>query len=160
DLAAYDLVPRLIELGVASLKIEGRLKAPEYVANITRHYREAIDRAWAGRPVDFSPRAVQEVELSFSRGFSHGFLDGNGHKALVRGDYAKKRGLYVGRIVGVTGSGVRLEFDADVPIKPGDGFVFDGDEASGAPEQGGRVFEVIEEIRKGAKSNGKLRAEL
>ena len=50
DLAAYDLIPRLIELGVASLKIEGRLKAPEYVANITRHYRQAIDAAWAGRP--------------------------------------------------------------------------------------------------------------
>src|SRR6188768_653756 len=46
DLAAFDLIPRLIELGVASLKIEGRLKAPEYVANITRHYRDAIDRAW------------------------------------------------------------------------------------------------------------------
>ena len=49
DLAAYDLVPGLIELGVASLKIEGRLKTPEYVANITRHYRQAIDAA-VGRP--------------------------------------------------------------------------------------------------------------
>src|SRR6185312_15218918 len=53
DLAAYDLVPRLIELGVASLKIEGRLKSPEYVANITRHYRRAIDEAYAGRTVAF-----------------------------------------------------------------------------------------------------------
>src|SRR5579883_3171515 len=43
DLAAYDLIPNLIELGVASLKIEGRLKSPEYVANITQHYRAAID---------------------------------------------------------------------------------------------------------------------
>ena len=55
DLAAYDLIPRLIELGVASLKIEGRLKSAEYVANITRHYRQAIDAAWAGRPVAFTP---------------------------------------------------------------------------------------------------------
>ena len=56
DLAAFDLVPRLIELGVASLKIEGRLKTPEYVANITRHYRRAIDAAWAGPAVDVQPR--------------------------------------------------------------------------------------------------------
>ena len=49
DLAAYDLIPRLIELGVASLKIEGRLKTPEYVANITRHYRTG-DRRRLGRP--------------------------------------------------------------------------------------------------------------
>ena len=48
DLAAYDLVPQLIELGVASLKIEGRLKTPEYVANITRHYRIG-DRRRLGR---------------------------------------------------------------------------------------------------------------
>src|SRR6516165_6488301 len=79
DLAAYDLIPRLIELGVAGLKIEGRLKSPEYVANITRHYREAIDAACAGRPVQFSRRDVQEMQLSFSRGFPHGFLDGNNH---------------------------------------------------------------------------------
>ena len=97
DLAAYDLIPQLIELGVASLKIEGRLKTAEYVANITRHYREAIDAAWAGRPATFTPRDVQEMQLSFSRGFSHGFLDGNNHKVLVRGDYAKKRGILLGR---------------------------------------------------------------
>ena len=96
DLAAYDLIPQLIELGVASLKIEGRLKTAEYVANITRHYRQAIDAAWAGRPVAFTPRDIQEMQLSFSRGFSHGFLDGNNHKVLVRGDYAKKRGILLG----------------------------------------------------------------
>ncbi len=108
DLAAYDLIPQLIDLGVASLKIEGRLKTAEYVANITRHYREAIDAAWAGRPVAFTPRDVQEMQLSFSRGFSHGFLDGNNHKVLVRGDYAKKRGILLGAVEAVTSAGVRL----------------------------------------------------
>ena len=102
DLAAYDLVPQLIDLGVASLKIEGRLKTAEYVANITRHYREAIDAAWAGRPVGFTPRDVQEMQLSFSRGFSHGFLDGTNHKVLVRGDYAKKRGILLGVVEAIT----------------------------------------------------------
>ncbi len=141
DLAAYDLVPRLIELGVSSLKIEGRLKTPEYVANITRHYRAAIDAAWAGHPVEFTPRDVREMELSFSRGFSHGFLDGNNHKVLVRGDYAKKRGIDLGVVESVTGSGVRLTVEA--PLKPGDGLVFDADESTGLVEQGGRIYEVI-----------------
>lgn len=141
DLAAYDLVPRLIELGVASLKIEGRLKSPEYVANITRHYRAAIDAAADGRPVEFTPRDVREMELSFSRGFSHGFLDGNNHKVLVRGDYAKKRGIDVGIVESVTRAGIRIL--ARVPIKPGDGLVLDGDEAAGRDEQGGRVYEVV-----------------
>jgi U32 family peptidase len=141
DLAAYDLVPRLIELGVASLKIEGRLKTAEYVANITRHYRMAIDAAWAGQPALFTPRDVQEMQLSFSRGFSHGFLDGTNHKVLVRGDYAKKRGILLGVVQSITRTGVRLGVAA--PVKPGDGLVFDGDETTGRAEQGGRVYEVI-----------------
>jgi putative protease len=141
DLAAYDLIPQLIELGVASLKIEGRLKTAEYVANITSHYRAAIDAAWAGRPVAFTPRDVREMQLSFSRGFSHGFLDGTNHKVLVRGDYAKKRGVPLGVVESVTKAGVRLTVSA--PVKPGDGLVFDGDAATGRPEQG-RIYEVVD----------------
>jgi putative protease len=141
DLAAFDLIPKLVELGVASLKIEGRLKAPEYVANVTRNYRRAIDAACAGRPAEFTRREVQEMEMSFSRGFSHGFLDGNNHKVLVRGDYAKKRGIFLGTVAGVRGERVRLVLCA--PIKKGDGVVFDGDEDRGLPEQGGRVYEVV-----------------
>ncbi len=141
DLAAYDLVPRLIELGVASLKIEGRLKSPEYVANITRHYRAAIDAVMADRPVEFTPRDVREMQLSFSRGFSHGFLDGNNHKVLVRGDYAKKRGIELGVVESVTRTGIRIRSSA--PVKPGDGLVLDGDEAAGRDEQGGRVYEAV-----------------
>ncbi len=141
DLAAFELVPQLIEMGVTSLKIEGRLKTAEYVANITRHYRSAIDEAWAGRPVSFSPRDVREMQLSFSRGFSHGFLDGTNHKVLVRGDYAKKRGILIGEVQAITRAGVRLT--AAAGIKPGDGVVFDGDESTGRAEQGGRVYQVI-----------------
>jgi putative protease len=140
DLAAYDLVPELARLGVASLKIEGRLKSPEYVANITRAYRRAIDEAAAGRPAEFSRSDVQEMEMSFSRGFSHGFLDGDNHKVLVRGDHSKKRGVFLGTVAAVVGDRVRL--DPAAPVKPGDGVVFDGDEASGLDEQGGRVYEV------------------
>ncbi len=141
DLAAYDLVPELIDIGVSCLKIEGRLKSPEYVANITRHYRDAIDAAWAGRPLEFSARDIEEMQLSFSRGFSHGFLDGNDHKVLVRGDYGKKRGIFLGEVLSVTNAGVRLA--PSTIVKPGDGVVFDGDERTGVPEQGGRIYQVI-----------------
>ncbi|MFM8705661.1 MAG: peptidase U32 family protein, partial [Planctomycetia bacterium] len=51
DLAAYSLAPELVAAGIAAFKIEGRLKTAEYVANITRHYRTAIDAAVAARPV-------------------------------------------------------------------------------------------------------------
>ena len=144
DLAAIDLIPELVKIGVASLKIEGRLKTPEYVASITRHYRQAIDDTLAGHELSLSDTDIREMEMTFSRGFSHGFLDGNNHKVLVRGDHAKKRGIFLGTVTGTSGSMVRIDLAA--PVKPGDGVVFDGTE-----EQGGRVYEVV----RAGKNRGK-----
>jgi putative protease len=140
DLAAYALVPELIAAGVRALKIEGRLKTPEYVANITHHYRQAIDAAWAGRPVEFAPREVEEMELSFSRGFSPGWLGGDDHKMLVPALSSAKRGVLLGRVRSVRSGRVAVELSAS--IKRGDGVVFAGNRAENA-EQGGRVFEVF-----------------
>lgn len=140
DLAAYALLPELIDAGVCSLKIEGRLKTPEYVANITRHYRQAIDAAVAGRTAEFSPRDVEEMELSFSRGFSPGWLKGDDHKMLVPATSSSKRGVLLGRVKGIKRDRVLVELAGGV--KRGDGVVFD----CGRPvddEQGGRVYEVF-----------------
>jgi len=139
DLAAYDLVPELIEIGVCSFKIEGRLKTPEYVANVTQHYRRVIDAALAGRKAEFTRRDIQELELSFSRGFSHGWLQGCDHKALVPGLSSAKRGIRLGRVTGFQGRRVRVRLEA--PIAVGDGVVFAGNRFQGQ-EQGGRVVAV------------------
>jgi putative protease len=139
DLAAYALVPDLIAAGVAALKIEGRLKTPEYVANITRHYREAIDTAVAGRPVAFTPRQVEEMELSFSRGFSPGWLEGCDHKRLVPATSSAKRGVFLGRVVGVHQGRVAVQLASSV--KRGDGIAFEGTTSDEAV--GGRVYEVF-----------------
>jgi len=167
DLAAYDLVPDLIEAGVCSFKIEGRLKTPEYVANITRHYRQAIDSAVAGRPVKFTPRDVEEMELSFSRGFSPGWLGGCDHKMLVPATSSSKRGVLLGKVVAVRRG--RVLVDLAGSVKRGDGVSFDcgrAVEASrGAGEQGsrgegGRVYEVFQGGRSIAQSVSADRVEL
>jgi len=141
DLAAYDLIPELIAAGVCSFKIEGRLKTPEYVANIVRHYRQAIDAAWAGRPAQFSPRDVEEMELSFSRGFSPGWLGGCDHKMLVPGLSSSKRGVLVGHVVAVRKERVLVQL-AGRGIKRGDGVSFDCGKPVDDPA-GGRVYEVF-----------------
>jgi putative protease len=140
DLAAYDLLPELIAAGVSCFKIEGRLKTAEYVANITAHYRRAIDAALAGRPLGMTAADVQEMELSFSRGFSHGWLEGCNHPALVPARSSTKRGIRVGTVVSVRRGRVLVELSG--PIKRGDGVVFE----TGGPqddEPGGRVYEVF-----------------
>jgi putative protease len=140
DLAAYALAPELIEAGVASFKIEGRLKTPEYVANITRHYRQAIDTAIAGRPVAFSPREVEEMELSFSRGFSPGWLRGCDHKMLVPATTSAKRGVRLGSVAEVRRD--RVAVDLVGSVKRGDGIAIDCGETSDNAA-GGRVYEVF-----------------
>ncbi|MGE3405857.1 MAG: DUF3656 domain-containing protein [Pirellulales bacterium] len=140
DLAAYALVPDLVRLGIEGLKIEGRLKTPEYVANITRHYRQAIDAALAGQPVEFTPRQVEEMKMSFSRGFSPGWLAGNNHKRLVEGRCPRKRGVFVGTVKEVRLDRVAVQLTS--PLKRGDGVVFDRGRPA-EPEQGGRVYEVF-----------------
>jgi len=141
DLAAYALVPELRSAGVVSFKIEGRLKTPEYVANITRHYRQAIDAAVAGRPVQFTPRDVEEMELSFSRGFSPGWLNGCDHKMLVPATSSAKRGVFVGQVLEVNASRKQVRLELQGRIKAGDGIVFEGDRIGGT-EQGGRIFTI------------------
>jgi|JI9StandDraft_1071089.scaffolds.fasta_scaffold00019_39 putative protease len=139
DLAAYALIPELIEAGVCSLKIEGRLKTPEYVANITSHYRQAIDRAMQGLSVQFTPESQREMELSFSRGFTPGWLEGCNHKRLVPGESSAKKGVLVGEVIDKRGD--RLHAQLHVPLAKGDGIVLEGDRAANE-EIGGRVFDI------------------
>lgn len=141
DLAAYELTPDLIAAGISSFKIEGRLKTPEYVANITRHYRKAIDAVMQGKTVEFTRDEVREMELSFSRGFSPGWLLGDDHKMLVPGISSAKRGVLLGTVDRVSADSVRIRLRG--PVTRGDGVVFDGDREQGA-EQGGRIFGVYQ----------------
>jgi len=142
DLAGYELIPELIHAGVCSLKIEGRLKTPEYVANIVGHYRTAIDQAMLGQAVRWDDSTRREMELSFSRGFTPGWLEGCNHKRLVPGLSSAKKGVRVGKVVRVRGE--RVVVDLEFPLMQGDGVVFEGDRIAGE-EVGGRIFQVFQE---------------
>jgi len=140
DLAAYDLVPELVRAGVAAFKIEGRLKSAEYVAAVTGLYRRAIDAAVARLPLEFTRQEIDQLAVSFSRGFCHGWLKGPDHKALVSGRSPAARGVLLGEVK-AAGRG-RVAVDLVGPVRRGDGVVFEGDGTEDA-EQGGRVYEVF-----------------
>jgi len=140
DLAGYAHIPDLIDAGVCSLKIEGRLKTPEYVANIVGHYRRAIDAAMAGKEIEWSSQAKREMEMSFSRGFTPGWLEGCDHKRLVPGLTSAKQGVRVGKVIALRGE--RLLVELDSPLIKGDGVVLPGDRIAGS-EIGGRIFQVF-----------------
>lgn len=141
DLAAVDEIPRLIELGIRSFKIEGRLKTPEYVAAVTKVYRAAIDRALAGKAAPATDEDRYALEMTFSRGLYTGWMHGVNHQELVGAYYGKKRGPYVGTVVRALGADT-VELDAlELAVKPGDGVVFENlDDTNN--EQGGSVYEI------------------
>ncbi|AIQ32646.1 peptidase U32 [Paenibacillus sp. FSL P4-0081] len=148
DLAAIDLMPELIEAGVTSFKIEGRLKTPEYVANVVSKYRKAIDKYFDGNWTPTSKEDMRELQQSFSRGFTHGFLDGTNNKKLVDGTFPKSRGVFMGTVEQILRDGVVCRIHA--PLKRGDGIVFDAGDPT-KKEEGGRVYDLR---RKGVKLEG------
>jgi putative protease len=151
DLAGLDVLPDLVRAGVSSLKIEGRLKSPEYVASITRVYRQALDKICApvarslnSQPSTLNPAAPAadphyELQMAFSRGQYTGWFRGINNQELAHGRFGTKRGVFLGAITRV--SGESITFRPAAPVKPGDGIVFD----AGNPaerEEGGRIYQV------------------
>jgi len=154
DLAAWELLPELAQLGIASLKIEGRLKDATYVAAVTDTYRRSLDQLLSAAandepcpgPADQRhPRQTwRDLELTFSRGLSTGWLGGVNHRSLVHGLWSKKRGPKIGQFKGIDAKGWWL-LGTTAVLKPGDGVVFEGPSPSALeapPELGGRVMAV------------------
>lgn len=155
-----DAVRALAEVeGVASLKIEGRLKGPHYVATTVAHYRAAAAAAVGERapalpatlPADLATDEAA-LHVAYSRGISRGFLHGADHQTLVEGRFPRHRGLPLGRVTRVERDAVVIVPDPqirpntplDVPgVTPraGLGVVFDRGRPE-EPEQGGPIFTV------------------
>ncbi len=103
DLCLIDDIPALCEAGVDSLKIEGRLKSPEYVAVVTRTYRKYLDLYGAGDlRYTVDPDDRKALRQIFNRGdFTTGYLYENPGEELLSGTSPKNQGLYAGRVVDI-----------------------------------------------------------
>ena len=100
DLRAIEHVRRLVDIGIDSLKIEGRTKSPYYVARTAQSYRQAIDDAVAGRELD--PALLGQLEGLANRGYTSGFFQRHTPQETqnyLRGYSESGRSLYVGDVV-------------------------------------------------------------
>ncbi|TVO60350.1 peptidase U32 family protein [Denitromonas ohlonensis] len=100
DLRAIEHVQRLVEIGIDSLKIEGRTKSPYYVARTCQTYRQAIDDAAAGRGLD--PALLGQLEGLANRGYTDGFYQRHtpaDTQNYLRGHSESDRSQYVGDVV-------------------------------------------------------------
>ncbi|MBD2693412.1 U32 family peptidase [Anabaena catenula] len=163
DLAGLEVLPELVKSGVTCLKIEGRLKAPEYVANVTQVYRKALDRIMKTNVEKLPETSLQQkssglrkdqynLEMAFSRGLYTGWFEGINNQELVHARFGKKRGVYLGEVTRIYNEQITVKLEA--PVKPGDGIVFD----CGHPEtkeEGGRIYAVIQKGKDALLSFGK-----
>lgn len=119
DYLGIRLIAEMLEAGVSAFKIEGRMKSPDYVYNVVRCYREALDAALAGRPLSDIELDGLEACLarSFSRGFTSGYLEG-GHAAtgsdLMSVERAINQGLRAGHVAEPRYEGALVAFDCEV----------------------------------------------
>ena len=110
DLRAVEHVQRLVEIGVDSLKIEGRTKSQYYVSRTAQIYRRAIDDAVAGRP--FNPELITELEGLSNRGYTAGFLErrpANDYQNYETGSSETRRSQFVGEVKAVQDGWAEVE---------------------------------------------------
>jgi U32 family peptidase len=114
DLSAVRAIGTLAEIGVKSLKIEGRLKGPQYVKTAVETFKTWRDAI--AEKLENTPEAQQQLKanvgnmaVSYSRGFSNGFFFGSDHQHLVEGRFPKHRGALLGEVVEVRGNRVRIK---------------------------------------------------
>ncbi len=127
DLCALPKLPELEEIGVNSLKVEGRLKSPEYVAAVSRAYRKALNRI----PLD--AKDMEPLEVLFSRGLTTGWLDGDNHQELVNGTFSNHHGMVLGQVVKADRGQIIVGLDSAISDagenatypQPGDGILFE-----------------------------------
>ena len=152
DLEASALVPDLARAGVRSLKIEGRLKGPEYVAATVQLYREAVDAIGTGRGV--SPIRVEAALQTYSRGSGPGFLSGIDHQRLVPALSCDHRGREVGSIRGVRTMTRSVCLDVEVTGRIAKGHGLVALLSSEAAPFGGRVWTLSAEGHDVAEVSG------
>ncbi len=126
DRSAY--LDELIEAGVTTFKIEGRLKDADYVTNITAYYRDAIDRCADGvqtaslteyRPI-YTRTFVPNPEKTFHRGGIDYFLHGR-TPHMANWDTPKSTGEYIGEVLETRGNTLRVRLKEGVVLHNGDG---------------------------------------
>ena len=138
DLGAYASLTEIAEAGVGCLKIEGRKKKPEYVAVVTRNYRNTLKSLAAGENAQLPDDNVQELVQIFSRGFTPGMYRGRAGRDYVTRTHPDNRGVELGLVEDCRGGEIIV--DVSPPLVAGDGVGFEPPD--GSPPSGFSIEEI------------------
>jgi len=140
DLGAYEHLPAIADVGIVCLKVEGRKKRAEYVATVTRTYRDLLDRAERGEDAAPSDQEIQPLVQIYSRGFTGGMYGGRQGRDYVTRTQPDNRGTVLGTVVGYERGALIVEVSQ--PLQVGDGLGFEAPASVGGPTVGFSVSAV------------------
>ncbi|WDV47335.1 U32 family peptidase [Clostridiaceae bacterium M8S5] len=132
DLMTIEQIRQIVDSGLMSLKIEGRMKRPEYVATIVSKYRKALDRVSNKGLENITSQDIKEMKQAFNRGFTKGFILGEKSPNMVSLDRANNKGIYLGIVTRVKKDRyITIKLDEDLHKGDGIQFVDEGMESKG-----------------------------
>ncbi|HGM3506801.1 TPA: DUF3656 domain-containing protein [Clostridioides difficile] len=126
DLSTIEDLDKIIEAGVLSLKIEGRMKKPEYVATVVSGYREAINEFIDRKKISISEEIINNLYTIFNRKFTRGYILGEVGKDIMNSNRPNNQGLYIGKVLDYNRKNKRLRVILENTLKKGDGINLGG----------------------------------
>ena len=128
DVCSLELLPKLIESGITSFKIEGRLKSPEYVATVTRIYRKYIDLYLQNQSYEIDNQDKKDLLQVFNRGgFSTGHLDSSSNKELIFKEKPSNIGIYIGNVSNYNSNKGHITLSLTDTLSIGDTITFENE---------------------------------
>ena len=131
DLCTIEHIGELIEAGVDSLKIEGRMKRPEYVYLVTKLYRKAVDSYIETGKVQVTEEEINDLKKIFNRNYTKGFLFNTSNDKFMNTFRPNHMGVKVGNVLSVDKNRVRIRLLDDLNLNDGIRFVKNGFEDVG-----------------------------
>ena len=131
DLCGLEYIPDMISAGVNCLKIEGRMKSPEYVATVTRIYRKYIDLALSSSPYEINENDKKDLLQVFNRGMSScGHLNNKPNRKIVFKEKPNHMGLFLGTVQKYNKNKGYITLKLKEPISIGDRISFENESGS------------------------------
>ena len=127
DLNTLDYLGNLIDIGVNSLKIEGRMKRPEYVYLVTSIYRRAIDNYKKSGKTNISDKDIKELKKIFNRGFTKGFIFNEDNDNFVNTHRPNHIGIEIGKVLEYKNNQIKIKLTDDLNINDGIRIIGDND---------------------------------
>ena len=138
DLNTLNILPKILSTGVTSLKIEGRMKRPEYVATVVKIYRDAIDRCEKNEVFNVTAEENKKLAQIFNRDFTTAYLEKNLGKNLISDKRPNNRGILAGRVVKIRQNELALKLVEQIN---------EGDQIEIWVKVGGRKNFTVKKIR-------------